>query len=426
MNPAPSSTCAAFVGIDWADNHHDYCLFDPAAGERQHGRFDQTPEALGAWIQHVRERFGGQPVVVCLEQSRGPLIYALMEHAFFVLYPINPKTLAKYREAFTPSGAKDDPTDAALLCELVVQHRDRLTPWQADDAQTRQLAALCEQRRHVVDVRTQLIQQTTAALKSYFPQALAWSGRDLHTPMAADFLLKWPTLETIQRAKPAALRAFYYGHNCRSETLIQQRLEEIRAAQPLTSDPAIVQPLALTVQTLARLLRDLAVAVAEYDRQIRALFRQHPDAFLFDNLPGAGAQLGPRLLTAFGTDRHRYPQAAQLQTFSGIAPVLERSGQQTWVHWRWHRPIFLCQTFYEFAQKSTEFSTWAHAYYQLQQARGKSAHASIRALAFKWIRVLFRCWQQREPYDEARYLAALRKHASPLLAYIPQTVLETL
>jgi len=420
MNPQLSD-CAAFVGIDWADDHHDYCMFDPTTGERQQGRFDQTPDALNEWINRLRERFGGRSVVVCLEQSRGPLIYALMAHALFVLYPINPKTLAKYREAFTPSRAKDDPTDADLLCELVTQHSDRLTAWKPDDTQTRQLAALCEQRRHVVDVRTQLIQQVTAALKSYFPQALAWSGSELHTLMAAEFLLKWPTLESVQRAKAQTLRTFYYVHNCRSETLIQERLEQIRTARPLTTDPAIVEPLALTVQTLARLLRDLYTAIAQYDRQIRALFRQHPDAFLFDRLPGAGAQLSPRLLVAFGTDRNRYQKAAELQAYSGIAPVLERSGKQTWVHWRWQRPVFLSQTFYEFAQKSIEFSAWAAAYYRLQQARGKSRHASIRALAFKWIRVLFRCWQERRPYDESVYLAVLKQHASPLMAYMAET-----
>jgi transposase len=409
-----------WVGIDWANDHHDYFWLDSESQEKAVGRFEQSPEAIQEWVRGLRKRFGERPIRVCLEQSRGALIYALRESPL-ELYPINPKTLAKYREAFASSGAKDDPTDAQLLCELLAYHHDRLRPWRADDEKTRRLAGLCEQRRHVVDLRTELIQQLSALLKGYFPQALTWAGSQLNTRMAAEFLLQWPTLEAIQKAQDKTLRRFYILHNCRSKTLIEQRLDQIRQAQPLTTDPALIEPFALSVQTLARLLRDLYHAIEQFNRQIDALFEEHPDAFLFKDLPGAGPQLSPRLLVAFGADRSRYSQAQALQCLSGIAPVLERSGQQRWVHWRWHRPIFLCQTFYEFAQKSIEFSAWAKAYYQLQKARGKSSHACIRALAFKWIRVLFRCWQDRIPYDESIYLLSLKKHNAPLLAYLPMT-----
>lgn len=412
------SDCAALVGIDWADDHHDYCLLDRATGQRQQGRINHSPEAISDWINQLCERFGGRPIAICLEQSRGPLIYALMSHAFLLLYPINPRSLARYRETFRPSGPKDDPSDAALLCDLLLKHGERLVPWRPDDVQTRQLTALCEQRRQFVDVSTSATQKLIATLKNYFPQALAWAGEDLNSPMACDFLLKWPTLQAVQQAKPQALRAFYYGHNCRSETLIQERLEQIRQAQPLTRDPAVIEPLVLSVKALAQMLRSLQSAVAAFDREIAALFSQHPDAPLFNNLPGAGEQLSPRLLCAFGTDRSRYRAPTDLQTFSGIAPVIVRSGKQLWVHMRWLRPIFPCQTFYEFAKSSVGCSVWAAAYYRYYAELGKAPHAIIRALAFKWIRILFRCWQDRVPYDEIRYIATLKKHCAPWMTYL--------
>jgi Transposase IS116/IS110/IS902 family len=124
--------------------------------------------------------------------------------------------------------------------------------------------------------------------------------------------------------------------------------------------------------------------------------------------------MAPRLLAAFGSQRDRYCCAAELQTYSGIAPVTERSGKRKWVHFRWACPKFLRQSFHEWAGHSIAQSVWARAYYQQQRGRGSDHHAAVRALAFKWIRILFRCWRDRVAYDENKYLAALAKRGSPL------------
>jgi hypothetical protein len=136
---------------------------------------------------------------------------------------------------------------------------------------------------------------------------------------------------------------------------------------------------------------------------------------LFAALPGAGPALAPRLLAAFGERRERYQSAAEVQKYTGIAPVLERSGQKTWVHWRLQCPTFLRQTFVEWAAQTVPRSFWAGAYYRQQRAKGSSHNAALRALAFKWIRILYRCWQTRTPYDESTYLNALKRRGSPLL-----------
>ena len=124
-------------------------------------------------------------------------------------------------------------------------------------------------------------------------------------------------------------------------------------------------------------------------------------------------------MTAFGTDRSRYATAADAACYFGAAPVIERSGKQEWVHWRWHCPKFLRQSMVEFASKSIGFSEWARLYYQEQINRGKKHHAAVRALAFKWIRIIFRCWQNGEAYDEQKYVEALKKKGAPLLAFMP-------
>ena len=406
---------ATGIGLDWADAHHDVSLLPAGSEAVERRRIPHTPEALHDWIAELRQRFGGCPVGICLEQSRGPLIHALLEYDFVVLFPVNPLALKRFRQTFATSGAKDDPTDADLLLELLSKHRDRLRVWIPDDPKTRALGLLVKARRKAVDMRTRLTQQLTAELKGYFPQALAWTGQGLTSQLACDFLLRWATLEAVQRARPQTLRKFYYGHSCRRGDLIEKRLKEIRTATPLTTDQAIVDTSVLTVQMLAGQIRQLGPSIARYEEEIEKLLDSHPDAELFQALPGAGAALVPRLLTALGTDRERFRTATEVQQYSGIAPVTERSGKKTWVHWRWAASTFVRQTFHEFAGLSIQQSAWARAYYDLQRERGCGHHAAVRSLAFKWIRIIFRCWQARTPYDEGRYIQALRHRGSPLV-----------
>ena len=133
--------------------------------------------------------------------------------------------------------------------------------------------------------------------------------------------------------------------------------------------------------------------------------------------------LAPRLLAAFGSQRERYASAEEVQTYSGIAPVMKRSGKKKWVHFRWACPKFLRQSFHEWAGHSIAHSQWARRYYQQQRERGKGHHAAVRGLAFKWIRIVFRCWKDRAAYDESRYLMTLAKRNSPLAAVPGGTML---
>jgi len=203
---------AAYLGIDWSDQKHDVCLVDLASGHKEKKVINHTPEALDEWAVSLRTRFSGQQLAVCLEQSRGPLIFALLKYDFLVLYPANPTTLAKYREAFSPSRAKDDPQDAEYLVELLIHHRDRLKPWLPDDEKTRTRQYLVEHRRRLVNDRTRISNRLTALLKAYFPQVLTWFD-DIRTILVCDLLTTWPTLEAIKRVKPVTLEKFFHEHN---------------------------------------------------------------------------------------------------------------------------------------------------------------------------------------------------------------------
>jgi len=407
-SPAPF---AAFIGVDWADAKHDVSLRAADADVCERSVVAHTPEALHAWAQSLRARFGGRPVALAVEQSRGALLNALQRYEFLTIFPVPPAKLADYRKALgSGAGAKDDPVDADLLRDFLERHPERLRAWKPGDAQTRELELLVEARRGLIDLRTCLSNQLTAQLKQHFPQALGWLDHGGFTRAGGALLRKWSTLDALQAARPGAIRRLLKAHGARQAT-VETLLAELPQAQPLTTAAASLQAGTLLTRALAAQLRTLADSIGEYDRRIAAVFEAHPEAHLFDGLPGAGAALAPRLLAAFGSDRERFASAVEVQSYSGIAPVTIRSGKRCTVQRRLACPHFLRQTFHEFAGWSVRYCRWAGVYYARVRAAGKLHHAALRALAFKWIRVLYACWRDRRPYDEARYEERLLQRA---------------
>ncbi len=404
---------AAFLALDWADQRHAFCLCPAGSDQVETGTVKHEPQELHRWLEQLGQRFAHRPVAVAVELTRGPLVWALLEHRFLTIYPVTPILTAKLRQGFFPSGAKSDPADSRLLLTILQLHRTELRPLRLQDPQTRLLGQLTADRRQAVEQRTVLVEQLTAALKEYYPLALQVAGK-LTTSAAARFLQKWPTLEQLQAAQPQRVRNFYYGQNCRAD--VEGRLQQIQQARALTHDAVIIETGRRKVQYLAQLLLVLNDHIADYEERIEQLYEAHPDRGLVAELPGAGAALAPRLLAAFGLDRARFGAAGNLATYSGIAPVQRSSGQTKLCLKRMAFPPFLHQTFFEFAGKSVAFSPWPARYYAIQKAKGRGHNAIIRSLAFKWIRILWRCWQNNEPYNETRYLAVLKAKGSPYAA----------
>jgi len=396
-----------YLGCDRSDTHLDLTLLNadlPPESLRLPARAASVETWLGQW----RRRFPGHQLCVCFEQPAANLIVLFSRFAFVRLYPVNPATLKSYREAFVLSRAKDDPSDGYWLADLVRTHRDQLPSWQPHSPAVRQLAALVEGRRDLVDQRTAWSNKLTSLLKSYFPEALELIGEHAASALAVALLRRWPTLQTLQAAGWPAVERFYRQQHCVRGTALAHRREIIAQARPLTDDPAILDPATLRLEAILGQIEPLLAAVERYDQQIAAVFAAHPDRAIIASLPGVGPILAPRLLAALGDDRARFPDARALQCFSGIAPVLIRSGQSTVVSRRYACPRFLRQSFHEHASESIRHSRWARAYYQQQKDRGKKHHTITRALAFKWQRILIRCWHDHIPYDEMTYLRSLK------------------
>lgn len=405
---------AAFVGIDWADERNMVSVRDAGSEKSELLKLVNKPELIRDWIVDLHMKLPEGKIAIALEQFRGALIYQLMEFDFVVVFPINPKTISKYREALRNSGAKDDPSDATLLMIFLQLHISHLRPLKTEDPLTLQLRRLVEYRRKIVDHCSSLTKRLKQELKFYFPQSLNCLP-ELDTKMACDFLKKWPSLTGVKKAKPEVLRKFFHKHNCRKQDLIERRLNEIKSAVAPTENPAIVSACVLIVQNLVSQLEVAMNCVKKFDSAIEDVFKDHPERSFYESLPGAGPALEPRLAVAMGMDRSRYQAAIELQQFSGVAPVTDTSGKSRQIHWRWACPKFMRQTFVEFTACSLPRSAWAKACYDQQRARGKGHHAALRAVAFKWQRILYACWKNRQPYDENRYLNNLKGRSSLLL-----------
>jgi len=414
ISAASEPEWAAFAAIDWADQKNFWRLVPAGSQRYEQGELENTPEAVEIWAADLQQRFGGRPIALCLEQSRGALVYMLTKYPHLVLFPVHPTTAARYRQTFCPSGAKADPSDTASLLDLLIRHRERLRPLQPDTVETRLLHFLVEERRRTVEEKTRQSNRLTDCLKMYFPQILRWFD-DVTTALVGDLLERWPSLEQLQRAHPGTLNRFFHEHNCRSQKLLEERMAAISQAIPATQDQAVLEAGMMMAGGLVKLLATLRGNIASFDERIAGLVRAHPDYALFASLPGAGPVLIPRLIVAFGTRRDRYQDADEMERYSGIAPVKVASGKSMLVHFRYACPKFLRQTFHEFASHSIGQSEWANAYYQhLRNDEKKDHHPAVRALAFKWIRIIFRCWKDGKSYDEQVYQKSLRRRGSLL------------
>jgi hypothetical protein len=306
---------AVWLGIDWADQKHRWAMRIDGETKVQQGDLDHTPEAVEEFVSSLAVRFPGQRVAVALEQSRGALIFMLGKYAHLVLYPVHPNTLDHYRKSVYPSGAKSDPSDAALILDLLYTHTERLRPFEPDTAETRTLQLLVEARRDAVDDKTRYLHRLTAQLKMFFPQVLDWFST-VDTVVVGALLQKWPTLEDLQRAPVSSVVGFLGKHRI-PDTRIAVLRQLIREAVPAVKDAAVLESSVLIVRRIVGQIDALRVAILEHDKKIADLAQAHPDYGIFSSLPGAGPAMAPRLIAAFGTQRDRYAMAAAIQCYAG-------------------------------------------------------------------------------------------------------------
>ena len=408
-----------FIGIDWADQSHDCYIIDEA-GNGQHQKLKQSPETIEQWVAEMRKLAGDKSVAIMLEQSKGPLIYALMFRPGIILYPVNPKQFARYRESYCGGDGKSDRSDARYIARMLRERISTLKPWIADDEATRRLANLSQQRRNIVGDQVANRQKLIAHLKSYFPLLLNIFGKSSQLELLLTVLARWSDPRKLRRADRQLVDRVLRENGIKKQEDREGLIARIRGAKLLTSDAAIIEPLSMICELLGKQIQASRKTIAQFDKQIEAALKEHPDGELFLSLRGAGPTLAARLLCAFGSQKDRWKDADEVASFSGIAPVTRQSGQGRVAFQRWACPTYLKQTFHEFANSARKWCRWSKARYKQLRDRGMKHNAAIRKLARSWIRILYRVWQTGQPFDCDRYLSGLLNRNPDLASYLPK------
>jgi len=396
-----------FAGLDWASDHHDVIVLDRLGAVQTEFRFAHTAAGWAEFTTKMQP-FTGAPLT--LETSSGPAVDQLLQRGWAV-YPVAPTAAAHYRQRKVPSGTKTDRHDTWALADALRTDGHAWRPLRPQDEATTTLRALCRDEIALIEQRTALVNQLQAALREYYPAALA-AFEDWTAAHAWALVVQLPTPARLQAAGKRRWEKFLHTHRLWRPQTVTARLEIFAQANALPASPAVTAAKSLLAVSLVRVLVTLQAQLDEYRRRITEAFRQHPDHDIFGSLPGAKATLAPRLLAEVGGVRAEYPDADALMCQAGVSPVSYQSGKVNKCRLRRACNKVLRATVHLWANASRLTCGWAQAYYELKRREGHSHASALRCLGKRWLKILWRLWQNGEPYDEHKYLAQLQRRNS--------------
>ena len=403
-----------YIGIDWSKSQHDIAMMNEQGALLAHltikddfDGFAQLHEVLEDWQKRSHEAY------LALESAHLILIDQLWDWGFHQVYVVPPNVVTSARGRYRQSKAKDDRHDAMILADLLRTDRHRLYPWRPDSLPTRQIRAEAMLYQQLVRESTRQSNRLTALLQRYYPVALDVFS-DLKTQIALAFIQAYPTPEAAQALDFQTFRRFCRQQGYPKPDLLPRCFARLqRRYPPASADTVQMYQREAVVQ--ARLLAQTLQEQRQTLRTLQQHFQQHPDAFIFDSLPGAGEYLAPALLAKFGDRRDRFPSAAVVQALAGTCPVTIRSGRSKRIRFRKACDKHFRYIVQQFARCSLNKSVWANAYYEQARSRGHSLQHARRCLANRWLSIIWKLWQTRQPYDEAYHLRQRERFASHIV-----------
>jgi len=405
------------VSLDRSDATAAVALLSVQTGTVQQSVISTQPEELDSWWTQLQAEHPRTRLLVAFEQPAPNLLAFFAARGPATIYALNPSATWAYRRSLVVSHARTDRSDAYHQALYILNHRAELKPWAPVPEAVEQLDRLCQARRKFVDTRTGLTNRLQAVLKRYYPQALTLMHQDIWRTINLAFLRRWPSPQSLRKAKLTTLKTFFQEYGSRSAARWESRQSVIKNLVPLTPHEPISD--LLEVSVIVDQLEAFNAGLLRYDEAITELFSTRKDTALIQSLPGAGPVMSPRLYVAFARYADHCDQAEDFASAVGIAPVTDQSGRMRKVYRRLRCDKHTRQTFVEWARETIKHSVWARAYFEQRKAAGHGFQATLRALAYKWIRILWRCWKDHTVYDETQYLEKLRTKGSPLLKYFP-------
>ncbi len=396
-----------YIGLDWADTHHDVEVLDEAGKRVGARRFAHSHEGLNELKQFVLSIAASPEQLACIVETNHGLLITFLLEAGIPVYPVNPKTANQLRNV---AGAKTDQIDAHLLAKMGRFDLAELRRLEPDSAIVQELKTLTRDQDALIQTQTRLVNQLTACLKEYYPAALHLFAK-LQQRSALVFLQAYPTPQAAQAASVEAITATLRTGRHTSPTRVAPKIVEDLHRPQLVASEVIVRAKSRLMLALVKQLLVVIQEIASYDAAISTLFLTHDDQELWRSLPRAGKRLAPRLLAEWGEDRGRYADANSVQALAGTAPVPSQSGNYAKAYKRFACLKPLRNALYQFAWQSTRQEAWALAYYQRKRAQGKTHSMAVRALANVWVRIIYRMWVSHTCYQTATFEAAQLAHA---------------
>jgi Transposase/Transposase IS116/IS110/IS902 family len=397
-----------FVGIDWAEEHHDVCVVDAAGQVLWRQRIGHHPAGVHT-LREAIARLEPDPtqIAVGIETGRGLLVGALVD-AGYVVFPINPKAAERFRDRRAVSGRKDDRLDAEILAQAVRSDRASLRALLPDSPEALEIATLARDHANLTRQQTRLRNQLRAALLEYFPAALG--ALALTTQSGVAFLERYAEPEAAARLSVAQVARFLRARRANRDADAKAALIVDRLRAPaLRARPEIARAKARLVRTLCTQLLALHPAMQAYERELQDLLTRHPEGELFLSFPGLGVILASRVLAGTGDNPARF--ATGYGPYAGTTPIVVQSGKRRVVKARLAAPKYFRDAAQQWADQARRWSPWAAAYYARHRARGHQHNESTRALADQLLRLLFDLRRLGVPYDEAVHLANI-EHAT--------------
>lgn len=400
-----------YVGIDWADDHHDVAITDDSA--QTLSQFQISHDSSGFALLHAQlARFHQSPdqILVAIETSRGLLVHELLRSGYCV-YAINPKAVNRYKDRYVLSQAKSDPLDALALAHCLRTDRQRFKALKLFPEDYRLLDRLCQDLRKLVDEKTRISNQMTSLLKEFYPKALQLFSLDSYIGIA--FLKAFPDPHTLSLCTKKAFGTFCKKHHYSRPYKVDE-LWTLIQGPTLQPDPVVLKAGRLRLLALLDQWVSLREHLMAYEKEVKAILDQLPESPSIRSLPGVGERLTPELTAALGPkipdSETRFQCAEEIMKLSGCAPVTRKSGKWKNVSVRYACVKSLRRTFYDWAFASLKESIWARAYYDFYKAMNMPHSTILRNLGRKWARILFAVWSTGIAYDEALYIQCLKRH----------------
>lgn len=395
----PPTCWPAFAGIDWGGEHHQLCVVDHAGKRLAQLRVAHDVAGL-AQMRRELVRFGDR-LPIAIERAEGLLVEHLQAHGQ-VLFPVSPRIAARARERYKVASVKDDRFDAFVLADTLRHEHPHWRPLSIPSPLLAEIKALTRDRDRLLETQQAVESQLRMILEAYHPAPVRlFSSVDRQITLS--FVLDYPTPAVAGRIKTTRMAGFLSRHHYTGRVPAQILADRMRA-NLLTGAPGTVAGKSFSAQSFTRLLQLLNSQLAEFDDAIAAAVAEHPDAYIFASFPGVGPVTTAVLLAEIGEDRERYPRPETLLAEAGLAPVTRASGRSRSVRFRYAANTRLRESAMWWAYNSMKESPWAAAAFRVaRDQRGQRYHRALRGLSARWMRILWHCWTNSDPYDPEKH-----------------------